>query len=106
MRNYSEKRPSIRGLIIYYILSCLISWIIWMPIVINKQLGYNIPVLSYQHYLASVGPMLAAIIITLYYGGLEGLRKFIRNIFTINGKIKWICFGILSPVAMFLVAIV
>ena len=106
MREHSKDKPSIRGLIIYYILSCLISWGIWLPIVLNKRLGYNIPILSYQHYLASIGPMVAAIIIILYYGGFNGLKVFIRNIFTIKGKSKWILFGLLSPILMFLIAIV
>lgn len=106
MKDNCKNRPSIRGIVIYYILSCLISWTIWLPLVLNKQLGYSIHVLSYQHYLASIGPMLSAIICVLYYGGLKALKEFMLNIFTIKGRSKWIWFGVLSPVVMFLSAII
>ena len=101
MKVHCSSRLSIKGIAIYYILSCLISWTIWLPLVLNKQLGYSIHVLSYQHYLASIGPTVSAIICVLYYGGLKALKEVMQNIFTIKGRSKWIWFGVLSPVVMF-----
>jgi uncharacterized protein len=88
----------------YYITACLISWTIWMPLVLNRQLGMSIPLLPYQYYLASFGPFLAAILAALAFEGIGGLKEFLLSRFRLGIKIRWYIFAIFSPFVLFVIA--
>ncbi len=89
----------------YILTSYLFSWIIWLPMVLNKQLGMNLPVFRYQHFAGAFGPLAGALITSYIFTGRNGLKKFIRRVF--NFKIRWYWFfiGIVSPFLLLLLAV-
>ena len=76
--NYSASN-NWKKLRLFFILAFVISWLVWLPIVLNKNLHMNIPLLPYQYYLASFGPMLSAFLVSFIYGGPIELSSFIKQ---------------------------
>jgi len=101
--NYVASDPRKR-LILFFITAYGITWLVWLPIVLNKRLGMNIPLIPYQYYLASFGPMLSAIIVSFIYGGPGELRSFLKRSFNFKLKAKWYIFAFGSPLVLFLIA--
>jgi len=89
---------------LFFILAFVISWLVWLPILLNKNLHMNIPLLPYQYYLASFGPMLSAFLVSFIYGGPIELSSFIKQNFNFKLKIRWYIFAFVSPLGLFLVA--
>ncbi len=69
-----------RSLIAYFALAYLISWAIEVPLALSYQgiIATRIPFAL--HYLASFGPLLAAVIVTLATEGLPGLPSLFRGL--------------------------
>lgn len=81
MRDFIKKYP----ILSFYTFACLISWIIWRPLFLGRQ-GF-----PYQHYIGSIGPALAAIIVQ------SDIKKFFKDLFIIQSQLKWIVIGLLLP---------
>ena len=61
-------------LAVYFVLTNVISWAFELPLVANAQGWAELPVPMGIHYLASVGPMLSAIVLTAALDESPGLR--------------------------------
>lgn len=61
-----------RELIAYFVLTFTLSWAIEVPLALSAQ-GVMTPIPPALHYLASFGPLLAAVIVTLASRGPAGL---------------------------------
>src|SRR5512139_2662478 len=102
MLNQAKQHP----LISYLILTLAISWSIELPLVASAQGWITTPIPFAIHYLASFGPLLAALIMTWVTGGADGLKELWARI------IKWrvgstgVTFAFLSPVVLFVLAAV
>lgn len=83
MRDFIKKYP----ILSFYTLACLVSWIIWRPLFLGRQ-GF-----PYQHYIGSVGPALAAIMVQ------SDAKKFFKNLFIVQAQLKWVIIGLLLPFA-------
>lgn len=94
-------------LAVYFILANLISWIIWLPLVLDKTVndGSNGP-LWYLHYLGGLGPMIAAIILTYKLKGRDGIKNIINRSLIIGGNLKWVIIGFSLPFIVFLFVVV
>jgi membrane protease YdiL (CAAX protease family) len=92
------------SLISYFTLAILFSWSIYIPLVFMSQGWANVKIPYSIHYLASFGPMLAAVIMTAMINGKKGLRELWSRI--IKWRVAWpyAAFAILSPVALFVLA--
>ena len=88
-----SKRP----LLIFFILSFIISWILWIPLLIGHfKYGWtswegsawtNIPTML--GLLGSLGPAIAAILVTYILEGKEGLKNLLKRIVMWRVKYIW-----------------
>jgi len=76
-------------LIAYFILAFVISWAIGVPLALTHQ-GIIPKILPHwTHYLIPLGPLLSALIITLFNDGLPGLKDIFRRMFMLKVCPKW-----------------
>src|SRR5512143_1277943 len=94
------------SLVAYFILAILFSWTIYIPLVFVRQGWMDVHIPYSLHYLASLGPMLAGIIMTAITTGRDGLRELWRRIVKWRVDWRYAAFAILSPAALFLLAAV
>lgn len=97
------KRHSVTA---YFVLAIVFSWAIYIPLVFVRQ-GWTKAQIPYSlHYLASFGPMVAALIMTAITDGRAGLGELWRRI--IRWRVGWgyAAFAFLSPLVLFLLAAV
>jgi len=90
------------ALITFFVLALLISWSVEFPLIASKYGWLKTPVPMALHYLASFGPMLAALITTGLANGSEGLKELWGRITKWRVGWKWTAFSILSPLAFFI----
>lgn len=93
-------------LVIFFVLSYVISWIIWLPQVAFVQGFLDRPVSPYLHLLGGIGPMLAAIIVTGIIAGRAGIRELAGRMFRWRVGIAWHLIAWFSPVVLFAIAAV
>ncbi len=91
-------------LLFFFLLSYAISWSIWSPLLLAKQgmISYQPP--QYLHLLGSLGPALAALIMTRICSGSVGLRDLWRRMFQWRVAPRWYAIACL-PFLLFFVAI-
>jgi membrane protease YdiL (CAAX protease family) len=75
--NASARR---RALIGYFVLTYLISWAIEIPLALSYQQVIAVRVPFALHYLASFGPLVAAVIVTLATESREGVRRLFSRL--------------------------
>lgn len=86
-------------ILLFYGLACAVSWFIWSPY--YRSLDVPVGWLPYVHGLGSLGPMLAALVLTGYQTGPAGLRRLLENVLT-RRSVRWLVIGALSPVVVLL----
>lgn len=94
------------AIVVYFVLAITFSWSVYIPLVFQRQ-GWTNTNLPYSlHYLASFGPMLAAILMTAIGSGKAGLSELWSRI--IRWRVPWpyAAFAILSPIVLFSIAAV
>ena len=68
-------------LITYFIITYLISWGVWSPIVASAQGWVNWDVPYALYYFGSFGPTISAFILTALTEGGAGIRNLLSRIF-------------------------
>lgn len=78
----------------YYVLALAVSWAVELPLGAIQQgwAGWNIPFSA--HYLAALGPMLAALIVTALTTGAAGLGELWGRITRWRVGWKWWLFAV------------
>jgi uncharacterized protein len=91
-------------LLFFFLLSYAISWSIWSPLLLAKQgmIAYQPP--QYLHLLGSLGPALAALIMTSVCSGSVGLRDLWRRMFEWRVAPRWYAIACL-PFLLFFIAV-
>ena len=100
MSIWIKKHP----LITYFVLTYAISWAFELPLAAVKQGWVQFPIPFAFHYLASFGPMLAALVVTGIAQGGRGIRQLFGGLFRWRVGRGWILFSVFSPLALFAVA--
>jgi membrane protease YdiL (CAAX protease family) len=90
----------------YFLLTLAISWSIELPLIASAQGWITAPIPFAIHYLASFGPLLAAVIMTWATGGTEGLKELWGRITKWRVGSTGTIVAFLSPVALFVLAAV
>ncbi|MCX6048860.1 MAG: type II CAAX endopeptidase family protein [Chloroflexi bacterium] len=90
----------------YFILAYALSWAVEIPLAVSAQGWLRVPVPPALHYLASFGPLLAALIVTAATEGSSGLRQLLAGLLKWRVGLGWILFAILSPIILFGIAAV
>lgn len=100
MFNLIKRKP----LVSYFVITYLISWTIWSPIVASAQgwADWDVPYALY--YLGSFGPLLSALIVTGLTEGGVGIRDLIGRIFKFRVEFRYYAFAVLAPIGLFVLA--
>jgi membrane protease YdiL (CAAX protease family) len=97
----ASRSESVSALLPFFALAYAVSWTLWFPAV-AAIVGWIDPVPSRQlHLVGGLGPMVAAVIVTFWANGPEGLRQLAKQC-TTGGR--WIVVAILIPAGLFLIA--
>jgi hypothetical protein len=100
MKTFVKQHP----LVTYFTLTYLFSWSVFVPLALKKHELIHFPVPFSIYYLASFGPLLAAIITTGIIGGSECLKELIGRMFRWHVRPVWWIVA-LSPILLLLVTI-
>jgi uncharacterized protein len=92
-------------LIAYFIIAFALSWTVYFLLIAVQHGWTNMQIPYWIHYLASFGPAIAALTVTAFTAGRDGLRDLWRRI--IKWRVGWSYagFAVLSPVIVFLIAV-
>lgn len=90
---------------LYFVLAYALSWAVEIPIALSVQglISFKVPLAI--HYLASFGPMLAALIIVSLTEGRQGIRKLLGGLLRWRVAGGYAFFAIAVPVALFVLAV-
>ena len=89
----------------YYILTLAISWLIELPLIVQVQGWADLHLPLALHYLASFGPMLAAVLVTWTSGGAKGLKELWSRIMRWRVGVFGFAFAVFSPILLFAVGV-
>jgi len=91
---------------IYFVLAYVLSWAVEIPIALTVQglLPFKIPLAV--HYLASFGPMLAALIVVSLTEGRQGVRRLFGGLLRWRVGGGYAFFAIAVPVVLFALAVI
>lgn len=94
-----------KKLIVYFGLAYLISWVIWLPLILPKYGIDVLPVLpKYHHYLGSFGPMIAAFIVKYIYEGRQGVKDLLKRMVQWKVNLVWYAAVLVVPVLLVIAA--
>jgi membrane protease YdiL (CAAX protease family) len=100
-RRWDNSAVSTRRLLRFFLLAYAISWAFWIPAAAAAA-GVVRPVPStYLHLAGGLGPMLAALILTVVSGDRAGFNRLLRR--SVSGG-RWIALGVLIPAVLFVVS--
>jgi uncharacterized protein len=90
---------------LFFVLTYAISWSFMIPVALSVQglLSWHVPPALY--YLASFGPLCAAIILTSVTEGGKGLRQLLGRLLKWRVEFKYYAFAVLAPIGLFALAI-
>jgi membrane protease YdiL (CAAX protease family) len=95
-----------KKIILYISLSYGITWVLWLPLLINTQWNANIPLLPGQFYMASFGPLLGALFTALITGGGKGAAEWAKRTYSIKFPVKWLGYALGLPILYGIIAII
>ncbi|QWU15152.1 CAAX protease self-immunity [Paenibacillus sophorae] len=85
----SNQRQSNSKLILFLFVAFGFSWACWLPLLANKQLAADLPVLPGQFYLGSFGPLVGAVAAEITPGG-KGFSAWIKTLFSFSFPRRWL----------------
>ena len=93
------------ALVLYFILTYVISWAFMIPVALSVRgwVSWKVPPAVY--YLASFGPMSAALIVTGITEGMKGIRVLLSKLVKWHVEYKYYFFAILGPAVLFGLAV-
>jgi membrane protease YdiL (CAAX protease family) len=89
-----------KQLIVFFILACFISWLIWLPLYGHIFGIKGLPVIPFHHAIGAMGPLLASVITTFIFLKKAGLV----NLFSKSFQIKPLLFLVLALLGPFVLA--
>ena len=90
------------ALTLYFVLAYTLSWVVWAPAVF-ASFGYTPPLPArYLHLIGGMGPMLAAILVSAWLGGVPALVTLGKR--CLRGGV-WLVIAVAIPAAAFLLAL-
>lgn len=93
-----------RYLVVYFVLAYTITWLIWLPFW-GPKFGISVqPFFPDQHYAGSMGPALAAFIMSFVASGREGVRNLLSRIFRWKVAFYWYAVVFAGMFLIFLLA--
>ena len=90
---------------IYFLLAYLISWLIWLPLVLEGQGWVNREFPPYLYALGFTGGTVAALIVTAVSQHSSGVKQLLGGLIRYRVNWRWYAFAIFVPLLMFIVAV-
>jgi membrane protease YdiL (CAAX protease family) len=93
------------ALVLYFILTYMISWAFMIPVAVSAQglVSWHVPYALY--YFASFGPMSAALIVTALTEGGKGIRRLLGRLLKWRVGFGYYAFAVLVPIGLFALAL-
>lgn len=93
------------ALLCFFSLAFLISWSFSIPLALARA-GLVSPAPPFAiHYLASIGPLLAAVIVTWVCDGPAGAKHLIAGLGRWRGSLRWLLVCVGAPIGLFALAV-
>ncbi len=92
-----------KQLFIYFGLSYLLSWMIWLPLYAHIFGLSNLPTFPFQHGMGSLGPLMASLITTFIFFKIEGVKSLLVKCFQIKPFANFVI-ALISPFVLALLA--
>ena len=73
-----------KELLVFFWLTYLISWIIWLPLYGHIFGLNNLPIVPYQHTIGALSPLIASLLTTWIFLKKDGLKKLLAKCFQIK----------------------
>lgn len=73
-----------REVVLFFVLATAITWALWLPLLVEKLTGDDLPTVPLQFFLASFGPALAALGVTARRGR-PAVVSWLRRAFAVAG---------------------
>ena len=91
----------------YFVITYVVSWLVVSPLVLDAQGIVTVPASwGWLHYLMSLGPITAAIVVTMIVSGRAGLAELGRRMVQWRMSALWWLAAVGSPFALFAAAMV
>jgi len=97
MVNQMKRNP----VIFYFIIAYVVSWSFEIPLALFHQGIISVQIPMWFHYFACLGPLSAALIMTLLTDGRLGLRNLMVRIFKWRVDVRYYAFAVLVPAGLF-----
>lgn len=91
------------SLLAYFVLAYAVSWAFEIPLALSAQGILKAPIPYWIHYLASFGPLIAALVVTAALNGRAGFSRLFSGLWKWRVGWGYIVFSIFSPILVFLV---
>jgi membrane protease YdiL (CAAX protease family) len=92
-------------LIAFFALAFIFSWSIEIPLALSAQGLINSAPPMALHYLASFGPMLSALLVTLFSRGLAGVGRLLTGLVRWRTPREYYAFAVAAPIVVFAIII-
>jgi membrane protease YdiL (CAAX protease family) len=89
---------------VYFGLAYLVTWLIWTPLVLDALGLASLRLPDWWHYAGAVGPISAAVAVTLIAWGRRGVWSLFAQLRPSRLSRRWTLFALGSPVALFALA--
>ena len=86
-----ESKPSSRNLLWFFIIAFAISWLLWLPQLLNSKDVVQLPeFVGIFSMFAPFGPFIAAFALTARHSGRNGVRTLWRRGWTLTFDKRWL----------------
>lgn len=89
----------------FTVLAYAISWICWLPLLADRQDWVSWSASPYLHLWGSLGPAVAALVLTAAIAGRSGVSDILRRTVAWRGRLGWLALAVLGPLAVFGIAV-
>jgi membrane protease YdiL (CAAX protease family) len=93
-----------KALVVYFVLDYALAWAFMLPVALSARGVIQADVPYALYYLASLGPALAAIIVTAWTAGRPGVRRLLGRLLKWRVPARYYAFAVLAPVGLFALA--
>lgn len=95
-----SKKNIVRKLVLFFVLSFIISWILWLPSVLNSN-GFTVPdIFLLFSQFALLGPAIAAVILLGVFDGKSGIKGLFKSAWNWKFKKTWLLAILVLPVGI------
>ena len=93
------------ALVLYFLITYAISWAFMIPVALSEQGWVSWQVSHALYYFASFGPMIAALIVTAFTEGRNGVSLLLSRLLKWRVRFSYFAFAVLVPIGLFVLAV-